>query len=71
MQQVIIFLFCLTLVYVDASDQCNIAAFQLGQTAVGTTLAQRSWNIKVKITRTVFTRENVEKLCDFLHQFDL
>ena len=28
-------------VYVDASDVCNTAAFQLGQTAIGTTLATR------------------------------
>ncbi len=34
-------------VYVDATDVCNTAAFQLGQTAIGTTLAVRSWNIKV------------------------
>ena len=40
----------LLVVYVDATDICNTAAFQLGQTAVGTTLATRSWNIKVGIT---------------------
>ena len=33
--------------YVDATDNCNTAAFQLGQTAIGTTLATRSWSIKV------------------------
>ena len=33
--------------YVDASDSCNTAAFQLGQAAIGTTLATRTWNIKV------------------------
>ena len=35
------------LVYVDATDNCNIATFQLGQTAVGTTIPARSWNLKV------------------------
>ena len=35
-------------VYVDATDLCNTAAFQLGQTAIGTTLPSRSWNLKVK-----------------------
>jgi hypothetical protein len=45
------FLFVKTLVsvYVDASDSCNTAAFQLGQTAVGTALASRTWNIKVNL----------------------
>jgi hypothetical protein len=37
------------LVYVDASDICNTAAFQLGTTAIGTTLATRSWNLKVRL----------------------
>jgi hypothetical protein len=34
-------------VYVDASDACNTLAFQLGQTAVGTTIPTRSWSLKV------------------------
>ena len=34
-------------VYVDASDNCNTATFQLGRTAVGTTTPARSWNLKV------------------------
>jgi hypothetical protein len=36
-------------VYVDASDLCNTAAFQLGSTGIGTTLsAARSWSLKVR-----------------------
>jgi hypothetical protein len=35
-------------VYVDASNNCNTAAFQLGQTGIGTTIPSRAWNIKVK-----------------------
>jgi hypothetical protein len=34
-------------VYVDATDSCNTAAFQLGQTAIGTTIPTRAWNLKV------------------------
>jgi hypothetical protein len=38
-------------VYVDASDLCNTAAFQLGSTGIGTTLSSaRSWNLKVSFT---------------------
>jgi len=33
--------------YADASPSCNTLDFQLGSTAVGTTIATRSWNIKV------------------------
>jgi hypothetical protein len=43
-------------VYVDASDSCNVAAFQLGQTAIGTTITTRSWSIKVKGGRSYETR---------------
>jgi hypothetical protein len=35
-------------VYVDATDTCNTAAFQLGQTAIGTSIPSRSWNIKAR-----------------------
>jgi hypothetical protein len=35
-------------VLVDASNQCNMLNFQLGPNAMGTALASRSWNIKVK-----------------------
>ena len=34
-------------VYVDASTACNDLTFLLGETASGTTLATRSWNIRV------------------------
>jgi len=33
--------------YVDSSDQCNELSMLLGTTAVGTTLATRSWTIRV------------------------
>jgi len=33
--------------YVDANPNCNTLMFQLGNAAVGTTLATRQWNIKV------------------------
>ena len=37
-------------VYVDSSDACNDLVFQLGNTAVGTTLATtKTWSIKVQI----------------------
>jgi hypothetical protein len=33
---------------VDASEYCNIAAFQIGSTGMGTTIVPlRSWNLKV------------------------
>ena len=35
-------------VYVDADSACNTAAFQLGQTAVGTILPNRIWEFKVR-----------------------
>jgi hypothetical protein len=35
-------------VYVDVTDTCNTAAFQLGQTAIGTSIPSRSWNIKAR-----------------------
>jgi len=34
-------------VYVDANPACNTLLFQMGPTAVGTTLATRQWTIKV------------------------
>ncbi len=34
-------------VYVDASESCNTLAFILGQTAVDTNLATRSWSVRV------------------------
>ena len=33
--------------FADASDSCNQLNFQLGPTAIGTTIATRSWSIKV------------------------
>lgn len=33
--------------YVDASNSCNMLNFQLGTNAMGTTLATRSWNIRI------------------------
>ena len=33
--------------YVDASDFCNTAAFQLGSIGIGTTVSARSWSLKV------------------------
>jgi hypothetical protein len=43
------------LVLVDASDQCNLLSFQLGNNGHGTTIPTRSWNIKVKnLKRTFF-----------------
>ncbi len=33
--------------YVDANPACNTLLFQMGPTAVGTSLATRQWNIKV------------------------
>ena len=69
------YLYCLILVYVDASDACNLAAFQLGQTAIGTTMPTRSWSIKASPKSfwpktfyffpsegSIFLREN-NKLC--------
>jgi hypothetical protein len=41
-------------VYVDASNNCNTAAFQLGQTAIGTTIPSRAWNIKVNKLQILF-----------------
>ncbi len=35
-------------VYVDASPSCNTLAFQLGQTAIGTTIPVRTWSLKVR-----------------------
>ena len=32
--------------YVDASEFCNDLNFQLGSSAVGTTLATRTWSVK-------------------------
>jgi hypothetical protein len=37
------------LVYADASDTCNQLNFQLGPTAIGTSIPTRQWNIKVKV----------------------
>jgi hypothetical protein len=34
-------------VYADASDACNQLNFQLGPTAIGTSIPTRQWNIKV------------------------
>jgi hypothetical protein len=39
----------ISVVLVDASDQCNMLNFQLGVNGIGTTVATRSWNIKVKL----------------------
>jgi hypothetical protein len=39
----------LSTVLVDSSNSCNMLNFQMGNTAIGTTLATRSWNIKVII----------------------
>ena len=39
------------LVYVDATDACNTAAFQLGTAAIGTSIPARSWNLKVKFSK--------------------
>ena len=36
--------------YVDASDCCNDLTFQLGETGLGTAIANRQWSIKVKNT---------------------
>ena len=33
--------------YVDATDACNTASFQLGSAPVGTSIPSRSWNLKV------------------------
>ena len=33
--------------YLDASDSCNDLVFQLGQSAIGTSFANRQWSIKV------------------------
>jgi len=41
------FINMLILVYVDANPACNTLQFQMGPSAVGTTLAARQWNIKV------------------------
>ena len=49
----IIYLHCLKpcqiSVYVESSDCCNDLKFQLGSTGVGTSLATKSWTIKVGI----------------------
>jgi hypothetical protein len=41
-------------VLVDASNQCNVLSFQLGVNAIGTTVASRSWNLKVQSTFGLF-----------------
>ena len=40
--------FLTVLVYADSSDSCNTLDFQLGNNGLGTTIASRSWNIKVE-----------------------
>ena len=35
------------LVYVEASDQCNVLTFTLGATVIQAPLASRQWSIKV------------------------
>jgi hypothetical protein len=56
----LIFLIQYSSVYVDASDLCNTAAFQLGQTAIGTSIPARSWNLKVRSTTTYFPNESIQ-----------